>query len=222
MRALKITLLALVVSCLSASAEAGMQYGFWSISNTSATNSTAGANQLQVDVSDAGAGKVKFTFSNAGSKSLSITDIYFDNSVNVLTSLSSIQNPSSGVSFKTGASPNTLPYASNVGFFTSQSLNTESSTITSGVNQGESVGLTMNLASGRSYLDVLNAMANSSLRVGLYVRGFSNGGAESFVNNANNVGGVPIVPEPSSMALAGLAGVGLLFCRRKKTARASE
>lgn len=216
MRALKIVLLAAVATLISASAEAGMQYGFWSISNNSATNSATGVNQLKLDVSDAGAGKVKFTFSNTGTKSASITDIYFDNGGGTLTSLASIQNPTAGVSFKTGATPSTLPYASNVGFLTSQSLNSESTSISYGVNQGESVGLTMNLTGGRSYFDVLSALADSSLRVGVYVRGFSNGGVESFVNKGANLAGIPLVPEPSSMALAGLASVGLLLIRKKK------
>jgi hypothetical protein len=214
MRVLKVALLGMFLSLMASSAEAGLQYGFWNISNNNATNVTTGKNQLKVDVSDAGSGKVKFTFTNVGTRASSITDIYFDNG-GILSSLATITNQT-GVLFQPGANPSTLPYASNIGFFTATNLNSESTSISFGVNQGESLGLTMNLVGGKTYFDALNALANCTLRVGVYVRGFSNGGVESFVNGSGNLQGIPIVPEPSSLALAGLAGLGMFFVRKKK------
>ena len=218
MRAFGIIALTVVVSLLTSTAQAGFQYGFWAITNNSNANKATGTNQLKLEAFDVGNNQVQLLFSNTGSKASSITDIYFDDGQNLLTSVASIQN-SAGVIFRTGNNLPTLTGGGGVGFFTDQSLNTESTTIAFGVNPGESVGLTLQIASGHMFGEVVNSLANCNLRVGLMMQGFSGSAlTESFMNASTNSSPVPVTPEPSALALGGLACVGLLWQKRKKRA----
>ncbi len=217
MRAFGILALTVIVSLLTSTAQAGFQYGFWNATNNNSGNVTTGMTQLTVKVFDIGNSNVKFEFTNVGSKVSSITDIYFDDGDSLFSSLSWIENGSSGVYFRPGASPNTLTGGSNVGFNTTQALNSESSSIGYGVNPGEKVGLVLSLGAGHMFGEVTTALATDALRVGLLVRGFSNSGTESFVNSSINSSPVPVTPEPSALALAGLACIGLVWKKRKKS-----
>ena len=216
MRAFGIVALTVIVCLLSSTAQAGFLYGFTAATNNNAANVATGTNQLKVDVFDIGNSNIKFQFTNTGANVSSITDIYFADSGNLFNSLNWIENGSAGVYFRPGASPLTLNGGSNVGFVTTQKLNSESSSIGYGVNPGETVGLVLSLNAGRMFGEVTSAIAASSLRVGLMVRGFSNLGQESFVNSATNSSPVPVTPEPSALALAGLACLGLVWHKRKQ------
>ena len=218
MRVFGIAALTFIACLLSSTAQAGFQYGFWGITNNNAANVATGTNQLKVEVFDNGSNNIKFLFTNTGSNVSSITDIYFHDAASLFGSLSWIENGGSGVYFRPGANPNTLTGGSSAGFVTKQSLNSESSSISYGVNPGESVGLVLSLNTGRMFGEVTSALASSALRVGLQMRGFSTSGSESFVNSSTNSSPVPVTPEPSSLALAGLACIGLVWQKRKKLA----
>jgi hypothetical protein len=204
----------------ASSAEAAVSYSFTGVSNNNATNTAIGEANLSMMVSDNGGGFVRFDFYNSGPEASSITDVYFDDAVDpslFVTPISQIIN-GSGVSFSTWATPGNLPGGNDVGFDATRGLTADSDSPKvpqNGVNPGETLGVVLQLNNGNNYGDVLTALADSSLRVGLHVQAFAGGGSESFVNNPGG-GTPPAVPEPSTLAIFGL---GALFAGRRMRRR---
>ena len=128
--------------------------------------------------------------------------------------LSQITN-GSGVSFSQYTSPPNLPGANNVsppfqvtaGFLADSNPPTQPN----GVNPGEWLKIYFNLQSGKNFANVISDLTNESLRIGIHVQGFTDGGSESFVNNP-----VPI-PAAAWLFGSGLLGLGALARRRKQT-----
>ena len=83
------------------------------------------------------------------------------------------------------------------------------------LNPGEWVDLMLKLTESMSLSQVTDALNSGALRTAIRVRGFSNGGGESFINapNANDNGSVP-APEPGGIAL--LACAYAFFVKRKR------
>lgn len=214
-RAVAFAVAALLAS--ASSAEAAVSYSFTGVSNNNATNTSIGEANLSMLVSDNGGGFVRFDFFNSGPEASSITDVYFDDAVDpslFVTPIHEIIN-SSGVSFSEGASPRDLPSGGD--FDATRGLTADSDTpmlTANGVNPGETLGVVLQLDNGHSYGDVLTALSDESLRVGLHVQAFANGGSESFINTPG--GSPPAVPEPSTLAIFGL---GALFAGRRMRRR---
>lgn len=206
---------ALLLGAVMAAPAAAASYGFDCITNTTPANCGIGANQLYVDITDAGANQALFTFYNIGADASSITDVYFDDGT--LLGIASVIN-GAGVSFASPATPGNLPGANNIApaFRTTAgfSADSDSPVQPNGVNPGETVGILFDLQAGKSFSDVLNAIALAGnpggLRIGLHVQGFSGGGSESFVNGIGQV--MLPVPEASQWMML-LAGVGLIAAR---------
>lgn len=208
--------LAACLGFMATSAEAALIYGFSGITNNNATNRAIGAAQLKVEMIDVGwGGQVRFEFTNTGASACSLTDIYFHDSTNLITQFGWIQNYS-GTNFRMGATPSTLTGGSAVGFVTDQILNTESSSIAYGVNPGEKVAIIVNMRASTLFSDMITAITNQTVRIGVTAMGFNLGGQESFVNGTTNIAPVPVTPEPSAMALGGIAIAGLFLKRRKR------
>ena len=124
------------------------------------------------------------------------------------------------MSFSQGASPPDLPGGNNAsppfsvtaGF----SADSDSPVQPNGVNPGESLGIRFSLQPGETFADVLTALGNGDLRVGIHVQAFASGSSESFVNT-------PPLPEPGSVALFGVAAAltGLGSWRRRGLPRST-
>jgi len=178
-------------------------------------------NQLFVDVIElANPNQVNFKFYNTGPAASSITDIYFDDGN--LLGIASITN-GSGTSFSQGASPPAPPGGTSVDFNVSAGFLADSNPPVqpNGVNPGEFVTITFNLLpSAGGYAGVISALAlaqtnptvdiTGGLRIAVHVQGLSNGGSDSYINGPSTTSGGPVVPEPSSMAIAGLGALGFI------------
>jgi len=177
-------------------------FGFYNITHNDPTNETIGERQLFVDVSDAGADQVLFTFRNTGPEPSAISEIYFDD--DMLLGAAFIIDSQSNVDFVQFASPSGLPGGKLLDptFETSADLCAESAPPVpkKGINPGEQVGVVFDLQAGTTFQDVVDGLNNSTLRIGIHVVGFENGGSESFVS----------VPEPAAICLLGLGALALL------------
>jgi len=206
---------------MAVSAAQAATYSFVGVSNNSATNTATGQNQLSLDVLDLGAGKVSFTFNNAGPLASSIADVYWDDQAKLLRSMGTITG-SAGVSFSQGASPPNLPGGQTIGFSVSPNnaaADSNPPVQPNGVNPGEWLTIVWSLVTGKTYNDVLAALnlggdQSGSLRIGIHVQGFANGGSESLVNGAPAPAPVP-VPAAGVLLMGGLGAMGLLRRRRK-------
>ncbi len=179
-----------------------------------------GEAQLFMDVSvftgDDNQDIVLFDFNNLGPEQSSVNAVYFDFQEGVLFSQNTLEIINrDGVSFSNGSNPPNVPGGNDplVNFTTTISADADEPPTTWGVNPGQSLGVTFELASGKNYSDVVSSLIASELRVGLHVIGFESGGSESFVNNPNPV------PEPTTFLLLapGLIGLALLGRRLKRT-----
>ena len=211
-------LVLLIAAMLFGSLAHATTVSFYCISNTSATNCTAGATQLSVDVLDIGPGQVQFNFYNSGPANSSIADVYFDDgSLLGIASLIDFDDGfggDMGVDFSQGASPGNLPAANNAsppfqataGFL----ADSDSPVQPNGVNPGEWLGIIFDLQGAQTYADVIAELSDGRLRIGLHVQGFGDGGSESFVNNP--------VPVPAAVWLFGSGLLGLVGVARRKRA----
>jgi len=221
-RTIQFLALAIAVTAVAGrSAEASATYSFTGVTSNNTINTAIGESQLSLTVSDAGGGFVNFEFTNSGPEKSSITDVYFDDSVDpalFVDAIAAIDDSDSGVSFSEFASPGNLPGGNTIGFNATKGLTADSNSpkvSKNGVNPGESLGILLELNSGNSFSDVTSALADSSLRVGIHVQAFANGGSESFVNGGG--GSPPAVPEPTSLAIFGIGMAGFAARRRKRT-----
>jgi hypothetical protein len=208
-----ICLVTALIGCFAATAKAEV-FSFRNVSANSALDAAIGEAQLAVEVTAAASGRVLFTFTNTGPSASSIADIYWDGT-SVLSSLHSITN-GPGVYFVPGAAPPNLPSHNGVtpSFTADFAVQSGPPAQPNGVNPGESVGITFTLLGGKTFQDVLAAVGDRSLRMGLHVQGFEGGGSESFVNEPDFRGQPVPAPGAALLGLLGMSGLGLLRGRR--------
>lgn len=172
---------------------------------------------------------VSFAFNNVGNDPIIIIGVYFDDDVGVLASLSSVVD-GVGVDFSGNGFPSNLPDGLSEGFLANFRATADHILQGDGVNPGETVATNFNLTRGYRLADVLAALPNQDLRIGVLAVAFSGqvtplGSGDdcddpndprfdfeivSFINDP----GVEVVPEPSALSLLGLGLLGLFLRRR--------
>ena len=179
------------------------------------------ASNFKVDVTEVG-GKVQFSFTNSGSATATIADIYFGKSTTFSNYLDPNQSNigitnSAGVDFEAGANP-TNPGGGITWNAAFGSDPQNSGYLKNGVdsNVGESVAFTFNYASGSNFNNVLSGLSSGNLTLALHGTsiGGSGGGSDWFSNNSKIT--TKDIPEPFTMlGTAGALGFGALFKRQQ-------
>ena len=171
---------------------------------------------------------VTFTFYNKGPEASSITDIYFDDDVPLLTFASDdgsngtgfeyssgySKDTKSGVAFSETADPGDLPGGEGISFTSNYDYDSDAPPPHTGVNPEEWVKLYFTLSTDYSFETLITALDNESFRVGIHVQDFASGGSESFVNGSGIPGSA--VPEPATLLLLGFGMLGAAGISRKK------
>jgi hypothetical protein len=170
------------------------------ITNNDAGDCGIAEAQITLDVTDAGGGNVNVTVLNASGEPAVVAAVYFDGGV--LDSIVNIGN-TSGVDFSEGGSPPNLPGGNTIGFDADLLATANPPPPQNGVGAGEQLTVTLGIAAGSDFDDVLAALSSGDLRVGLHVIAFESGGSESVVN----------VPAPGALGLVGI-GLAALATRR--------
>lgn len=181
------------------------------------TNGDSIVNQFSIDVTDAGNSQALFKFSNAGPVGSSITQIYWDDATDALSSIFGIDvgTTSPGVSYTVSNNPGNLPQGNNINFneeFKVQATN-QGGVSNNGVNINEMLGVLFNYSG--SFGDVETALNSGSLRIGMHVQSIdsANDGSDSFVNTP---GTNEPVPEPLTILGSATAlGIGGLLKRQQ-------
>jgi len=187
-------------------------YSFANITANSAIDAALGESQLRMDVSQVGA-FANFRFYHIGAAPMSIAGIYFDDRGPCITSA---QTPfGTGVTFSAGGSPPVLPGGNNASpsFSVTSRFAAANPKPFNGVNPGDEINLRFSFASGMAFGDLISALDNGTLRVGMHVIAFSSGGSESFLGDP--IPPVNPVPLPSAAGL-GLVGLGVIGARRRR------
>jgi len=198
-------------------AQANVTYSFKHIvepadSPAQLANGAVGEAQMFVTVGDPGFSQVLFSFTNIGPYVSSLTQVYFDDD-GVLSAMTSIDNSDPGVSFSQYAKPANLPGANRLSppFVTTPGFSADSDLpkVPKGINPGESLGIIFGLQPDKTFSNVLGSLKNGSLRIGIHVQGFSDGGSETFVNNG-------IIPAPNALILAAIGTVLVGWLHRQR------
>lgn len=198
---------------LAVSVQAGPTLGFVGVTNNLVSDVMIGEAQMSVTVDDLGSGQVGFLFANNGPDASSICDIYFNGEI--LDSIDLLIPSGSGVAFSPGAKPGNLPGGKPIGFSAHLSANSDKPVQPNGVSPGESLNVIANLSMDYAYEELLAAVENGDLRIGIHVQGFASDGSESFLNNGSGPP-PPVIPVPGAILLAGLGTTLVVGSRRAR------
>lgn len=191
--------LALVVAVLSAGPASATSVSFSCLSNSSKCE--VGEAQLSVVVSSLAAGQVSFLLRNQGSESLTASQVFFDDDTGLLLGdLLSVLD-GTGVEFVEGGKPDNLKGGNKVGFEADAFASATKPTKENGVDPGEEVLITFALAGTHTLEDVLSALEDESLRIGINAK-------KAYITTATGV------PEPGALYLLAL-GVAVWGAKRR-------
>ncbi|WP_241537539.1 PEP-CTERM sorting domain-containing protein [Cyanobacterium aponinum] len=179
------------------------------------------ASQLSVDVSENGDGKIVFNLKNEGSITSKINQVYFGKQPNFSNLLTFFdfgnKEEIDGVDFVQGSSPPNPQGGINwVDDFSAQRDTPQPQK--KAIANGESLEFIFNLASGKSFDDVLNGFSSdpTTLAIGLHVQGIGDSGKSDWFETTQFTPPQP-VPEPLTILGTGLAlGLGGLFKSKQK------
>ncbi|MEG3936131.1 PEP-CTERM sorting domain-containing protein [Microcoleus sp. T3_B1] len=180
------------------------------------TPGDAYANSFSFDVIDQGS-SVLFNIFNSGNATASemfISKVFFDDN-NFLSGVANIYN-NSNVAFTGGASNDQLPQGGN-GFTTDYAFSRNTGAGNRwGIQGGEMLGLSFT----GNYANVVSALTNGSLKLGLHVQALPGGASDSYISSTSNT---EATPEPLTMLAAGAAvGFGAMFKKQRAQAQKGE
>lgn len=167
-----------------------------------------GESQLRMEVVLYEEGQTRITLVNDGPEESALAQIFFDFSPEINLSLVSIGN-FEGVSFTSrNVKPGNLPGGNSLhpAFGSDLAVGAANPGPKNGINPGERLELIM---SHNSSYDIIGALANEDLRVGLHVISLGEY-SESFVN---------VVPEPATLPLLLSGTVAIRWIRIRKSKR---
>ena len=174
-----------------------------------------------VELFDLGGSQVEFEFTNIGPEASSITDAYFDDGT--LLGIASVDNSDPGVEFAQLAAPPDLPGGNNLvpPFVTTAGFSVDSNPPAqpNGVNPGESLGIIFNLQGGGVFQDIIDELADGTLRIGIHVQGYASSGSEAFVNNGTvdpPTDPPGVIPAPGAILLASIGAGCVSWLRRRR------
>lgn len=207
----KITSFVAAVAFASA-ASAGATFGFTNITGNNAGDAAIGEAQFSVTVIEESAGFVQFKFMNSGPEDSSLVQLYWEDTTNLLSSITGWSTTSSGVDFSGGsAKPGHLPGSSpKINDFSIQAAS-KGGKSKNGVGAGEDVTVRFTSDVDNYYSKVVEAIESGELIIGTHAQAFVSGGSESFITGTPHTA----VPSPTA-ALAGLGLLGLIAARRRR------
>lgn len=187
-------------------------YGFGAITANDLNNVNVAESQLFVEVTEFDASTIQFYFTNVGTGASSITDIYFDDNASAIALPISIIN-GTGVDFAVGANPSDLPSGNTVGFVNDAGFDSDSNSPApaNGVNPGENLTIRFAYEGDTTFNDLITALNEGTLRIGIHVQAFGLPGSESLISSQ--------IPEPSTYALLGSA-LGLVALAKRRRVQA--
>ena len=217
---MKISLFTTVfVSLLASTRVFALPTGFTCVTDANPLKCAIGEAQFAYDVQDLGAGLVQLDILNSGSETATIARIYLDDVDGLLTGqfVGFVPSPPR-VNFRVvGAKPRNLPNGKTLTppFLADQRFSRlagKGHKVIDGIDTSESLGLQFMANTG----DVLHALEDGSLRIGLIAQRFSLGGGESFVNIPASDQRISETPEPGTWLLmvTGVLGLGIYVLRK--------
>ncbi len=208
------SVLMLAALTLVATPAAAETFGLHGITNPygdpSGNAIAAGEAQLSVEITDAGDGLVLFNICNDGQYRMAVHNFMLDDRSGLL-SFAEFHNSPPAVEFREGGMLD-LPGGDAVDF--QESFRSRAETIEGRVNTGEKLGALFQV-NGGDFDDVLAALRDGALRVGLHVKEFEGGFRESFVTAV-------AMPEPGTMVLGGVSLAFGAFAARRRRRKAAE
>lgn len=173
---------------------------FTCITQNSATDCGIATSQLTVTIDALGSSQARLVLTNAGPDAAVFTRVLFDGSV--LSAIAGLGDTPPSVDFAV-ASPGTLPGGNGSPYFFTTDLEVAAVAPAPhrGVGPGESLTVDLAIAPGLDFDDVVAALTDGSLRIGVRVQSFASGGSEALLN-------VPI-PEPGTLAMLAIGLLGL-------------
>jgi len=158
-----------------------------------------------------------FNYGNAAAPSMFISKVFFDDNNKYLSGPSVNFSNIGQVGFSGGANNDQLPQGGN-GFTTDYSFSRVPGPGNAwGVQAGEKLGLSF----VANYNNVISALNDGSLKLGLHVQALPNGASDSYLSSSS--GNTQDTPEPLTMLAAGAAvGFGTMFKKQRDQAQKAE